>query len=689
MIRNVSRRGVMRHAGLVVAVIALLAALPAGATAATPGRDAPRVVLALLPASERPDGVESLRRLEMRKQIALGYLGPTQGRYVQEQALLDITQGTRVGIGSYTPREPPQLGLVLIEPSNRGRIVNWEAALARAETARATVEPGLLASKVPGGAGFAGSFGTQLKTGVLAADRRGNVARVSMGEPQSIVRRTRALLATHRFVVADLPFGTLGGEALNALLDARRPNELLIAMQTPPDRRSPQLLPIGIAGLGSNGALTSVTTQREGIVAGIDILPTVLDWLGVPVPDVVTGRPMTATGERSAEALRTTEDRLQIVGSRRIPAFWAFTLTWLALLAVLAITMRASGFRRGLRIGGLAVLWIPTAVLITAALRPERWIEINLIALLCVGLAVVTDLFIKWPRGPVLPAAIGLAAYTVDLATGSDLIVESILGPNPRFGSRYYGLGNELESTIPILGLALLAAALASVPRSRKGALTFAGLGLIVGAVIASGRLGAAVGGVFTVGIGYATATLLMLPRVTKKAIAAFILVPVIGLAILAAIDLLSGGQGHFSRNVLDVSDPARLWDTVVRRYQLALAQFGRGLMPLLSVIAVLLAVYGIRYRKRLFEPVRDMPAWQAAIGGAAAGSVAGALFNDSGPVLLVFGMFGTLFLYLYMRGDPGLGAPTYENVRRLVPKNLQRRLPNAPRSRPMEHARG
>ena len=50
-----------------------------------------------------------------------------------------------------------------------------------------------------------------------------------------------------------------------------------------------------------------------------------------------------------------------------------------------------------------------------------------------------------------VPAAVGLAAYLVDLAFGSPLIIRSLLGPNPLFGSRFYGIGNELEAALSAL----------------------------------------------------------------------------------------------------------------------------------------------------------------------------------------------------------------------------------------------
>ena len=73
---------------------------------------------------------------------------------------------------------------------------------------------------------------------------------------------------------------------------------------------------------------------------------------------------------------------------------------------------------------------------------------------------MLADRLVAWPRGPAVPALAGLAAYTLDLAFGSPLIIRSLLGPNPLFGSRFYGIGNELEGTLAALLVVALGALL-------------------------------------------------------------------------------------------------------------------------------------------------------------------------------------------------------------------------------------
>ena len=99
------------------------------------------------------------------------------------------------------------------------------------------------------------------------------------------------------------------------------------------------------------------------------------------------------------------------------------------------------------------------------------------------------------------------------------------------------------------------------------------------------------------------------------------------------------------------------LWDIVARRYELAFNVFKRGFMPFATVIAALALTYGIRYRARVFAPLNDDPAWRAALLGSLAAAIAGTLFNDSGPLLLLFGAFVLTVVTAYIRGDPQLAS--------------------------------
>ena len=294
-------RRLLRHAVLMLALATAVAG--AGLAGVLPPATAqaadPRVVLAFLPAGGDDNPKPVLDRLDARTPFAIGLVSATQGRFSPEQMVLDMSAGSRTSRAVYTPQAPPPLELVR-GGDGSGFIFGWSQALERAETAPAEIQPGLLAGEIPGGAAYAGVAGRGQIEAVVAADRAGDVAAVSLDTAATLASRVGALLPTHRLVVVGLPTSDKGDDALDDLRRNRRADDLLIVVQTPPPVRVPLLLPMGIIGLGSNGSLTSTTTRLEGIVAGIDIPVTILDHLGIGVHRTASA------GRRSAPAARAT-----------------------------------------------------------------------------------------------------------------------------------------------------------------------------------------------------------------------------------------------------------------------------------------------------------------------------------------------------------------------------------------------
>lgn len=622
---------------------------------------APRsVVIALHPGGGLPGpgrvNVETVfERLAERPALALGLMGATQGAYDRRQALLDMTAGNRVSRSGYEPRDVPRY-----QPRRdlRGwEIAGWDAVVQRARSAPTDILPGLL-SDVAGGAGYVVPGSRPSLDAVLAAGLDGRIDEVSTGTPATVLDRLGSTLEGRRLAILLLPRGERGDATLDELLRDRPPEQLVMVIRRPPRSDNAQMLPFGVAGLPGGGLLESRTTRRLGLVAATDLVPTVLEWLGEPVPAAVAGRPIVASGERDVEALERLEARLRAVYPRRFPALFAVFGALAATAAALAVAGGRAGRRRALRVCALAVFWIPFVSLASAAVEPSRAGELALMGGGTIALALLTDRLLPWPRGPLAPALLAVPAYVVDLAMGSDLIVRSLLGPNPRFGSRFYGIGNELEATLPVLLLLGLAALVGRAPRSARLAALFGVTMLVLGAAIGAGRLGADVGGVITVGGAAAVAVLVLQPRgVTVRAVVLALAVPGLALVALAAVDLVTGGDAHFTNTVLRAEDGDALGRTLLRRYELAWQSLVRGVMPLITLLSVVLVVLAWRRRHTLYAPIADRPGWSAALVGGLAGSTAGALTNDSGPVLLVIGVFVLVWATAYIQGDPRLEA--------------------------------
>ncbi len=161
--------------------------------------------------------------------------------------------------------------------------------------------------------------------------------------------------------------------------------------------------------------------------------------------------------------------RLHVIGPRRLRALGWLLIAWLVLLLACARWPRARAW--AMRAGALGVLWAPVAVLIPAALEPSAAVEYVTIALACLALGALTDLLLPWPRALLAPAIVAVIALAADALAGTQLLMRSLLGPDPILGARFYGIGNELKSGLAVLVFAAVAAAVYPSIRGRRAAL--------------------------------------------------------------------------------------------------------------------------------------------------------------------------------------------------------------------------
>ena len=564
--------------------------------------------------------------------LHVGVASPAVDSDAAGQTYLDVSQGARVSTRVYD-QDLPRLRL---EPG--GQISQWDFAVERADDAPADLVPGLLGETV-GSTAYVGVRGHSHQAAAIAADASGKVDALlgPRARQSNLIERA---LRRHSLVVAEVPPDD--GMAFQV-----EKNLLVIVIDAP--RAEAELLPTG-AKFGDetqHRLLTSSTTRRDGMVAITDYAPTVLRWLGLDIPDDMQGRPMRAV-DGSADEVGSLTDRLGHIKGRRGAALRATFGLWVVVLGVLALTGRA---RLGLRLGLLVAIWLPGLALLTGAIDPSRGAEIAILALGSLALAVVTDRLVPWPRAPALAAGVVLGAHVVDLIAGSPLIVRSLAGPNPGFGARFYGIGNELEAILSATVL-LGAGALLAGRRGRVVPVGFAVICAVAALFIGAGRLGADVGGVITLGAGAAAAVLVALPGgITRRGVVVGVLVPVLSVAVLALIDVISGGDSHLTRSVLSADSPGELWDIVERRFDTSWESLKRGTTPLSVGLFALALAYGVVRRRELFAPLGDDRAFQAGMWGTLAATVVGALANDSGPTIFLIGATALVLAAAYVTG--------------------------------------
>jgi hypothetical protein len=600
-----------------------------------------------------------LRFLGSKRQLQLGLWSTIQGEYTQPQAALDVTQGTRQSTALYTPRKLFNLDF----DEKTSSFPDWSMISKRAKDVSVTIKPGLLAGSIPGGGAYAGVRGESTIPAIAAANEQGRVNGLSLGPVSSLARRAQDLSATRRLVVVGVPPTAEGRAQIDALISARAQNEMLMIGQLPPSppdraitRPPPRYFkqPAFALDDGGSGSVTSNTTRRDGLISAIDVAPTTLDWLGIDAPKKMRGEVIESGSAKSAKDLEKLRRRwTDVRGARQSSSFRAVAaLAGVIFLIIGALRGISAAIGPALRIGSLGLMWWPTTVLAAGALQPQaRLVEAAFIAVTAVALAIITDRLLPWPRGPIVPVAVCLLAYTADLAAGGELLTRSALGPSVAFGARFYGISNELEPLLPILLLTGLAAALTGHAVTRRTPLIYAIAGFVLAIIVGWGRLGADVGGVITVGMGVAVATLVMLPGgITKRSLVMTALVPVAAIAFLILIDLGLSGGDHLSRNLLRTENSSELWELVARRYELAFRVLKSGRTPAYFLAAALAVAFALKNRQWLYANLPHR-AWVAVLVGGLAAGVAGTLTNDSGPVLLVNAVLALAGVTAYILG--------------------------------------
>jgi hypothetical protein len=428
---------------------------------------------------------------------------------------------------------------------------------------------------------------------------------------------------------------------------ALRPEDFLIAIARPTGK-SDAPLPIGIAGAGFDGNLTSDSTRMDGYVLSTDVAPTILDHFGIPIPAEMSGQPIRSESSVDVAAIESLGNRMEVISSRRGPVIGLNIAIWLAALALVALFSRGRLGRPAVRVAGLAIVYLPLVLLLGAALEPGEAAERLLALVLCPLLAVATLLLLRGYRALAVASAATVLAYAIDVIAGSPLTSLSLLGPNPGLGVRFYGIGNELEALLAVLVVAGTGAGLAAfAPKAtpRATSIAFVAAGLLAAFVFAAGRFGADVGAAIVFPVGAVVAAMAFAGHGRRPLLLAVVAAPVAVLALLALVDLLSGANAHLTRSVLDAGGLGDLADVAQRRLQLSAHSFARPV--LLAFLPLVFAIAAVAYlrRDRLRSWLEDVPAVRAGLTGALTATAIGTLANDSGALLLEI---GTAYLLVF-----------------------------------------
>jgi hypothetical protein len=585
--------------------------------------------------------------------------------------MLDVSQGSRVASSLYSPVTPAPPGLVL-SPSGGGALEPWEPFVKRADDVPGDIVPGLLGcslAQANRSIAWFGFSGSPTITSIAAAGSAGLIPGVGSSTAQT---QAKALISSQKvndLLVAAVPAGGPGlGTARK--LAAAEPERLVIIVQAPPEPARLRLLTIAARGIGGDGGLKSATTRRDGLVSASDIAPTILDRLKIEIPNDMQGQPIVGAPRQSAAELNSMSDRLSLVAGRRAPLGRSVLTLGGIIVILLLLFGRLSGrypeiSRLTQRLVGLAVLWLPLMLLITAALRPSRAAEADFAIAGSLLLALLTDRVVRWPRALFVPVFFVVLAHGLDfLLLNGQITGESLLGSNPLYGARFFGVGNELEAVVAVSSVMAVGSVL-SDSGVKRPARWFAVAGVVLALFLGAGRFGADVGGVIFIGAAFGVAALYVAKmRFTPLRVAALIALPILGLLFIAGLDAVTGGESHLTRTVFEAQGFGDLAKVADRRFRASVEGAKSDGIWVIVLVSLALLVWGWVKRERLFsrltengeDPAARRP-FRAGMVGALAGTVIGALANDSGPAILIIGTIYICMGLLYLRGRPISGT--------------------------------
>ncbi|HTU15444.1 MAG TPA: hypothetical protein VMF31_09615 [Solirubrobacterales bacterium] len=595
-------------------------ARPDTGIAVTPaeGAGTPRITIAVVPQGVGPAKLGKLRG------AAVGLLNPGLGDVPPAQTWLDVSQGARAFDSSYdTP-----LGNLSIAPRY---VLGWEKVLLRASSTSTAIKPGLLAAAMDRN-GLEMVHRTDAgKLALSTADRAGRLVPAPETCPGPLC--DQAVTVTR-----------VSLDGARQMAERRDANSMLIVIESPPADSGDQLA-MAVAAPGFGGMLESESTRTPGYVLTTDIGPTILDFFGIRTPKAMTGLPIGSGGQVDYRALNELEGRYQQVGKRRGAALLVPLLIWTVIAAAAIGLTRGRFAPAALKLLTLSTVLLPAALLFTASFSPSLETEQAIATILPAVVGAVLLRFLPGYRALAAACLLTVGPYAIDMLAGSVLTPKAVVGPNPGLGARFYGIGNELESSLMILTSVGVGAALATWGGGlgeKRSAAAFLIAGLAGTIVFAAGRFGADVGAaiIFPIAAVIAAALVANRPRLAWMGG----LVALAALILVAIADMLLGGESHYVRALFDGSSGDSVGQVLAHRVTETAASFTRLSRLPITLAAFALILLAWRERRRIASWLDPVPAVKAAVIAAAIASAVGAASNDSGALFI---QVGVLFLGL------------------------------------------
>lgn len=472
--------------------------------------------------------------------------------------------------------------------------------------------------------------------------------------------------------MAPLYFDQLYGKVLTEIdqfigtvLANRNPNQLVIVTSINANdlaqKEKKLLTPLLTWTSGqSSGILTSLTTRQSGVVNGVDLLPTILNWLQVPVPEQVVGYPVSLDSfaqAQKSEGSGTSQfpeflqevERIDHIYQNRSTVMYTYVMLQIFTLVLASVMWiwykkahihQTFDYRRAIRLWLLAMLFFPALFIVEPILLTSAppFIVLGVIVLLAFGGALLVE---RLAFARLLLSVAGFTALCIllDGFTGAKAMSRSYMGYDPVIAARFYGLGNEYEGVL-IGAMILFVSALYEGWSRRKGwCLLIAGmLFTLVLFYMGYPSLGTNAGGFLAGLVGFGMAMFRLHNwRIGKKGLL------YVGGGLLAGIAVLMFMHVQSNQPVTHIGRAAQYilngnWSEVLQIVERKLAMNLRLIRisawsKVFVVSLIVISLLSLRPQQFLQSLSLRYPSLARGFGGIIAGSIATLILNDSGIV--------------------------------------------------------
>jgi hypothetical protein len=407
------------------------------------------------------------------------------------------------------------------------------------------------------------------------------------------------------------------------------------------------------------GYLHSPSVRRLGVVTLTDVAPTVLDALGVAVPQAMIGHPLRYhPGDGDVGSL----ERLDRDAAFRERIYFPITLGYIIFQAVIyLLAMVSFGRLGGVGRAGAVLKWIvlgvaawPLATFVLRAVPGVARLNGAAVFVLLAADVVIVLLALALASGGrrhslsalswILGATIALLA--VDVAFGARLQTSSILGYSLHTAARFTGLGNTafavLAASTVLFGVIHVWAA----PRRSEALWTVGALFAFVVLLDGAPSLGDDVGGILTlVPVFGITLFVLSGRKVRLRTLVVVGLCAAAVLAVATGVDLLRPAESrtHLGQLVTDMrtSGSGTFTTTLARKFATNLRTYKSVWLWVIVIIAVYL-VFFVAWGRGWARLVPKGSPLRVGVLAVLAAGLAGNFLNDSGAVVTAL-----VFVYL------------------------------------------